>query len=185
MCYNTRARGCSSMAERQLPKLNTRVRFPSPAPASAQSPLNYVSGNSLWLLPKTAFAPLRLLPNPKHSASDLFFLLRAKSAQLRFRQQPAALPKTAFTTLRLLSNPKHFGFGFVFYYLADFVSFATTIFLSEQSSSLIHSVAPPFQIEPAALGFNFDKNRIGAFKRCKNTRTTTSGQSPFGSVSGK
>ena len=32
MCYNIRARGCSSMAERQLPKLNTRVRFPSPAP---------------------------------------------------------------------------------------------------------------------------------------------------------
>ena len=26
------ARGCSSMAERQLPKLHTRVRFPSPAP---------------------------------------------------------------------------------------------------------------------------------------------------------
>src|SRR5690242_13149712 len=25
-------RGCSSMAERQLPKLHTRVRFPSPAP---------------------------------------------------------------------------------------------------------------------------------------------------------
>ena len=25
--------GCSSMAERQLPKLHTRVRFPSPAPA--------------------------------------------------------------------------------------------------------------------------------------------------------
>ena len=26
-------RGCSSMVEQQLPKLNTRVRFPSPAPA--------------------------------------------------------------------------------------------------------------------------------------------------------
>ena len=37
MCYNTRARGCSSMAERQLPKLNTRVRFPSPAPASSRT----------------------------------------------------------------------------------------------------------------------------------------------------
>ena len=128
MCYNTRARGCSSMAERQLPKLNTRVRFPSPAPASAQSPLNFVSGNSLRLLPKTALTPLRLL-----------------------------------------SNPKHFGFGFVFYYLADFVSFATTIFLSEQSSSLIHSVAPPLQIEPASLGFN-----LGFYFL----------QSPFGFVSG-
>ena len=27
-------RGCSSMAERQLPKLRTRVRFPSPAPTT-------------------------------------------------------------------------------------------------------------------------------------------------------
>src|SRR3954468_22774120 len=27
-------RGCSSMAERQLPKLHTRVRFPSPAPSA-------------------------------------------------------------------------------------------------------------------------------------------------------
>src|SRR3989344_6935407 len=31
--------GCSSMAERQLPKLHTRVRFPSPAPAK----------NPVWL----------------------------------------------------------------------------------------------------------------------------------------
>ncbi len=30
-----RVRGCSSMAERQLPKLHTRVRFPSPAPEAA------------------------------------------------------------------------------------------------------------------------------------------------------
>ena len=28
--------GCSSMVERQLPKLHTRVRFPSPAPLSAR-----------------------------------------------------------------------------------------------------------------------------------------------------
>ena len=28
--------GCSTMVERQLPKLHTRVRFPSPAPANAQ-----------------------------------------------------------------------------------------------------------------------------------------------------
>ncbi len=31
-----RLRGCSSMVERQLPKLHTRVRFPSPAPVSAR-----------------------------------------------------------------------------------------------------------------------------------------------------
>src|SRR5687767_10413292 len=30
--------GCSSMAERQLPKLHTRVRFPSPAPAQHHGP---------------------------------------------------------------------------------------------------------------------------------------------------
>ena len=28
---NSRSRGCSSVAEHQLPKLNTRVRFSSPA----------------------------------------------------------------------------------------------------------------------------------------------------------
>ena len=89
------------------------VQVPMPAPASAQSPLNFVSGNSQRLLPKTAFAPLRLLP-----------------------------------------NPKQFGFGFVFYYLADFVSLATAFFRSEQTPSRTHSAAPPFQIEPAALGFN-------------------------------
>ena len=33
-------RGCSSMAERQLPKLHTRVRFPSPAPLHTTSLLN-------------------------------------------------------------------------------------------------------------------------------------------------
>ena len=142
MCYNTRARGCSSMAERQLPKLNTRVRFPSPAPASAQSPLNSVSGNSLRLLPKTAFAPLRLLSNPKHSASDLFFLsfgvsiahfvappFQIEPTSLGFNlgfyflQSPFGfvsgisqrlLPKAALTTLRLLSNPKHSASGLFF-----------------------------------------------------------------------
>ena len=36
--------------------------------------------------------------------------------------------------------------------VADFVSFATTFYLKK--SSRIHSVAPPFQIEPAALGFD-------------------------------
>ena len=32
------SRGCSSMVERQLPKLHTRVRFPSPAPALPAPP---------------------------------------------------------------------------------------------------------------------------------------------------
>jgi hypothetical protein len=35
--FSSRKRGCSSMVERQLPKLHTRVRFPSPAPAFAWS----------------------------------------------------------------------------------------------------------------------------------------------------
>ena len=35
--------------------------------------------------------------------------------------------------------------------VADFISFATTFYFKK--SSLIHSVAPPFQIEPASLGF--------------------------------
>ena len=41
----------------------------------SQSPFGFVSGNSLRLLPKTALTSLRLLPNPKHLASDLFFSL--------------------------------------------------------------------------------------------------------------
>ena len=40
-----------------------------------QSPLNFVSGNSLRLLPKTALTTLPLLPNLKHLASDLVFSL--------------------------------------------------------------------------------------------------------------
>ena len=36
--------------------------------------------------------------------------------------------------------------------VADFISFATTFYFKK--SSLIHSVAPPFQIEPASLGFD-------------------------------
>ena len=38
--------------------------------------------------------------------------------------------------------------------VADFVSFATAFSFSKQPPSLIHSAAPPFQIEPASLGFD-------------------------------
>ena len=38
--------------------------------------------------------------------------------------------------------------------VASFVSLATAFFRSEQTPSRTHSAAPPFQIEPAALGFN-------------------------------
>ena len=35
LVFVEQTRGCSSMVERQLPKLRTRVRFPSPAPNNA------------------------------------------------------------------------------------------------------------------------------------------------------
>jgi hypothetical protein len=41
--HETRKRGRSSMVERQLPKLHTRVRFPSPAPAFAAAQLRLAS----------------------------------------------------------------------------------------------------------------------------------------------
>ena len=41
MRWAARRRGCSSMVERQLPKLHTRVRFPSPAPAAAPGPFRF------------------------------------------------------------------------------------------------------------------------------------------------
>ena len=36
--------------------------------------------------------------------------------------------------------------------VADYISFATIFYALHQKSSLIHSVAPPPQIEPASLG---------------------------------
>ena len=55
-------RGCSSMVEQQLPKLNTRVRFPSPAPFS--SPL--ISPN-VWTDPRNSryLAPIRPQASPR------------------------------------------------------------------------------------------------------------------------
>ena len=83
------------MAEHQLPKLNTRVRFPSPAPASAQSPLDSVSGGRLRLLPKTASVPLRLLSKSRPLCWVAILFL--------YRQS-----RGTFIPLRLffLSNPK-------------------------------------------------------------------------------
>ena len=83
------------MAEHQLPKLNTRVRFPSPAPASAQSPLDSVSGGRLRLLPKTASAPLRLLSKSRPLCWGAILFLYWQS-------------RGTFIPLRLffLSNPK-------------------------------------------------------------------------------
>ena len=46
--------------------------------SSAQSPLNFVSGNSQRLLPKTAFAPLRLLSNPKPTGFGFVFSFARK-----------------------------------------------------------------------------------------------------------
>ena len=44
------ARRCSSMVERQLPKLDTRVRFPSPAQRMTRPPTRFSSGVSSWRL---------------------------------------------------------------------------------------------------------------------------------------
>jgi hypothetical protein len=35
--YKKPVRGCSSMVEQKLPKLTTRVRFPSPAPIKSRA----------------------------------------------------------------------------------------------------------------------------------------------------
>ena len=48
-----------------------------------------------------------------------------------------------------------------YHVVADFVSFATTFSFSKQTSSLIHSVAPPFKIETALLGFDFVSRPVG------------------------
>ena len=78
----------------------------------------------------------------------------AKSVRLRFRQQPEAFAKNCAHFLAPPSKSEALGFGFVFFFFADFVSLATAFFRSEQTPSRTHSAAPPFQIEPAALGFN-------------------------------
>ena len=131
------------MAERQLPKLNTRVRFPSPAPASSRtsyrsrrrfffqnnrhlsltsslllSKLNPLRWASIWVFfckvrstsfPATACGIaencVRSLAPPSKSEALGFgfvFLLRAKTAQLRFRQQPTAI---AGNCVRSLAPP--------------------------------------------------------------------------------
>ena len=39
--YKSRVRGCSSVVEQELPKLQTRVRFPSPAPSAIARKARY------------------------------------------------------------------------------------------------------------------------------------------------
>ena len=84
---------------------------------SGQSPFGFVSGNSLRLLPKTALTSLPLLPNPKHLASDLFFLLRT-SYRLRRRFFVPNKRHRALTPLLLLSklNPLRWASIWVFYF---------------------------------------------------------------------
>ena len=118
-----------------------------------QSPFGFVSGNSRRLLPVAALTTLRLLPNPKHLASDLFFSLLLQSP-LSFvsGNSQRLLPKTAFAPLRLLPNPKPTGFGFVF-----FASSAKSVQLRFRqqpetiAGSCAHYLAPPSKSE--ALGF--------------------------------
>ena len=59
--YSRRLRGRSSAAEHQLPKLRTRVRFPSPAPrrmrrSCASRSAFAAIGHSVWVVPKTRYA---------------------------------------------------------------------------------------------------------------------------------
>ena len=61
--------------------------------------------------------------------------------------------------------------------VADFVSFATTFYFKK--SSLIHSVAPPFQIEPAALGFDLVLGADLKAGASKLFALSTSEQSPL------
>ena len=80
-----------------------------------QSPFGFVSGNSRRLLPVAALTTLRLLPNPKHLASDLFFSLLLQSPfSFVSGNSQRLLPKTAFAPLRLLPNLKHSASDLVF-----------------------------------------------------------------------
>ena len=122
-----------------------------------QSPFGFVSGNSRRLLPVAALTTLRLLPNPKHLASDLFFSLLLQSP-LSFvsGNSQRLLPKTAFAPLRLLPNPKPTGFGFVF-----FASSAKSVQLRFRqqpeaiAENCVRSLAPPSKSEALGFGFGF------------------------------
>ena len=158
------------------------VQVPMPAPASGQSPFGFVSGNSLRLLPKTALTSLPLLPNPKHLASDLFFLLRA-TYRLRRRFFVPNKRHRALTPLLLLSklNPLRWAsiWGFSFsrtsyrsrrrFFVPNkrHLSFTPSLLLSKlnplrwasiwvlffSKSAQLRFLAPPSKSE--ALGFGF------------------------------
>ena len=58
-----RRRGCSSMVEQKLPKLTTRVRFPSPAPIDRR--LIWTQENTLVILPPQTGEPGTMLNGPR------------------------------------------------------------------------------------------------------------------------
>ena len=70
-------------------------------------------------------------------------------------------PGVAKLGIALGSGPRDRGFKSRHsdHVVADFVSFATTFLFKK--SSLIHYVAPPFQIEPAVLGFDLVPLSLG------------------------
>ena len=114
----------------------------------------------------TAFFRSEQTPSRTHSAAPPF---QIEPAALGFnlgfffwgKVRSASFPATAYgycRKLRLLPcassqirSPLALDLFFSF---ASYVSFATAFFRSEQTPSRTHSAAPPFQIEPAALGFN-------------------------------
>ena len=111
---------------------------------------------------RSALTPLLLLSklNPLRWASIWVFSFSRTSYRSRrrfFFQNNRHLSLTSSLLLSKL-NPLRWASIWVFSFFADFVSFATTIFLSEQSSPLIHSAAPPFQ--------RSEERRVG--KECRS-----------------
>ena len=101
-------------------------------------------------MPKTAFSPLRLLskPNPLRWASVLCWEC-AKSAQLRFRQEPAAIAENCVRSLAppLKTEPASLGFGFV---LGDSAKSAQLRFRQEPAAyaeNCVRSLAPPLKLK--------------------------------------
>ena len=95
--YRTCISGCSSMVERQLPKLHTRVRFPSPAPKFAQQTANAASGRHVSRQLFRASTKERK-PAPAGSNPRFFAFRRARNTALFRVRFPSPAPKFAQQT---------------------------------------------------------------------------------------
>jgi len=88
---------------------------------------------------RLSFTPLLLLSAKGHARLACSLVNALTTARCRYQ------PFAGFRVCRCHHS---------YHVVADFVSFATTFSFSKQTPSLIHSVAPPFRIEPAPLGFD-------------------------------